>query len=621
MKRSGRSHLVVHTSLVVAAVLVGGLALMFGCSKPLPTDNANTQREGPKVDPWEAVGRRLRKETDLSACKSALGQLNNDLAERTDVAGAAALSDEALKSLSAIAPLSRDDAAEIRPAAYTSLDPTYVADCFYLYDAARSLDPSGSPPGDRARVAFAWICRQLYLEPWFLNGQQIPAVPPTFALRRGSGAGLERAYVFLSLLQQMGLDGCLIGSPAAHDQPSGVPSLGKDGKPPAAQKGPFWAVGVRVGADILLFEPWRGEPFPGPDGKGIGTLAQVKANPGQLKAWYEDKAAPWDVKADDVKNATVVLSVPLSALSPRMAMLEQKIKAEMGVTLAIDPVAVRARFAAAAPDGPGLPDVKFWNPEGDQFTYCRSLVGFLPLEDGGLDRSEPNARLYTLYLRSLVPPAIEDLPKGLKLPVIDRLRYVIYSVYSASFFAPPSPRERLQRGRFQDAARDLTQKLQAFGRGQERLRMAEPAEVAEWCELANSVFDNLNQKRYPNIGQTTPQPDTDPDVIEARNAIESFWRNRDGSIRLIVDRATATIGRSEAAFLLALSKHEEAERLQVRAERAGEASATEAATDAWREANNAWNSFLEQAGSTAQTARTTHARSLAARAHTFATGK
>ena len=35
--------------------------------------------------------------------------------------------------------------------------------------------------------------------------------------------------------------------------------MGKDGKPMALQKGPFWAVGVRIGADILLFEPWRGE--------------------------------------------------------------------------------------------------------------------------------------------------------------------------------------------------------------------------------------------------------------------------------------------------------------------------------------------------------------------------
>ena len=612
-------------SVGCAAVLASSLVLLSGCGKPpvVPIDDLKSGSK--KTDPWDAVATRLRKDTDLAACKSALGQLNSDLSERTDIPAPAAISDDAAKALRTLVPLSNDDFSEIRPASYSSLDPAYLSDCFYLRDAARSLDPSGLPPVEVARLGFAWVCRQLHIQPWELQGTgYIPAVPPTFALRRGHGSGLERAYVFLALLQQMGLDACLIGPPDAMKKPTANPVVDKDGQPiSVVQKGPFWAVGVRVGSEIALFEPWRGEPFPGPDGKGIGTLAQVKANPNQLKAWLENKPAPWDVTADDLKNGSVFLTVPLSSLSPRMAMLEQKIREETSVRLAMDPIALRDRFTAAAPNGPGLSDVRFWNLGGDRFTYCRSLIAFLPLEEGGLDRAEPSQRLHAQYLQSLLPRSLVDIPRTLKPAAIERLGASILNIYANSFFVPPSPRERIQRGQFQDAARDLTQKLLIFGRGLERLRQLDPAEVNDWCEGANAAYENLNAKRYPDPLQRTPQPDGDPEVLKAKEEIENYWRSRDAVARLLIDRSMAGIGRSEAAFLLALAKHEEAERQQVRVELLGGDAdrAREPATEAWREANNAWDSFLEQNSSASSTVRTEHAKKLAARAKAFAAAK
>ena len=607
-----------------AAAVVLAFGFASGCGKPptLPPDDPKSS--GKKLDPWEAVATRLRKETDLAACKTALGQLNGDLAERTDVSRAAPMTDDSIRALSAVVPLMRDDLSELRPTAYSSLDPAYLVECFYMRDAARSLDPSGLPPVEVARLGFAWICRQLYLKAWEVEGTGfIPAIPPTYSLRRGYGSGLERSYVFLALLQQMGLDACLIGSPGASEKPTGAFAVGKDGQLVSVEnKGPFWAVGVRVGSEIALFEPWRGEPFPGPGGKGIGTLAQVKANPNQLQAWRDDKTAPWAVTPDEVKDAAVFLAVPLSSLSPRMAMLEQKVREEAGVRLAIDPAALRARFAAAAPNGPGI-EAKFWNLAGDRFTYCRSLIAFLPLEEGGLDRAELAQRLYSLYRQSLLPRSLLNIPPTLKPAAMERLGQTILGIYANAFFVSPSPRERIQRGQFQDAARDLTQKQSIFGRGLERLRHLDPAEIAEWSEAANAAYENLNRKRYPDPAQRTPQPDGDPDVIEAKNGIEDFWRNRDAVTRLLVDRSTAAIGRSEAGYLLALAKQEEAERHQVRLGTPGsEVGRTrEIAADAWSEAANAWESFLEQNTSTALPARTDHAKKLAARAKSFTTAK
>ena len=55
-------------------------------------------------------------------------------------------------------------------------------------------------------------------------------------------------YVFLGLLQQMGFDGCLLGPPDAKSvlwftMPNSTDSHVMLGGP----RGPFWAVGVRIG--------------------------------------------------------------------------------------------------------------------------------------------------------------------------------------------------------------------------------------------------------------------------------------------------------------------------------------------------------------------------------------
>lgn len=620
MNRPGRSR----TAVLTSAAVVAGLVLMPGCNKH-PELREKAKPTDPKTDPWDTAAKRLRKETDPAACKAALGQLNTDLAHRKDIPGPVPLSDDGMKALAALVPLSAEDREEVRRGAYSGLDPVYLADCLYLRDAARSLDPTGLPPADLARVGFAWACRQVYLHPWVVEGfGPCPAVPPTYVLRRGHGAGLERAYVFLALLQQMGIDGCLIGPPDAATRPAGFAPNGPDGKPAAGPpKGPFWAVGARVGADILLFEPWRGEPFPGPDGKGVGALAQVKANPGQVKAWLGDKT--WGLTADDLKSGAVFLAVPVSGLSPRMALLDEKLKADTGTKLAVNPAALRDRFTTAAPAGPGLPaeGVKFWNPPGDRFAYGRVTATFLPPEEGGTDRADESLRMYTRYRFDLIPRSVFAVPPELTAaPAVERLRVVCATVYETSFFTPPSPRERIQRGQFQDAARDLTAKQESFGRGLERLRTENPAEIGTWCATANQLYDALNRARYPNIGQTTPQPDSDPQVAEARGKVEDFWRSTLAMTQVIVDRATAVVGRAEAGFLLALVKHEEAERQQLRADRAAGADAPRAkaaAAGAWREAANAWESFLEQpTNEAAFPGRKAHARDLSARAKKLA---
>ncbi len=615
MNRPGSFRFLAATLMIVTAACVG-LVWSSGCNKRAKPSQEDKLSEGSKVDPWEALVKRLRKSTDPVAVKTAFTQFAGDLVSRDDVLKPTELTPEAEKALAEVVPLLPTDLAALRPATYGGLDSLYLAECGYLRDAARSVDPVGLPPADLARAGFAWMCRQVYLQPWYLTSKSVPTVPPVEVLRRGHGSVLERAYVFLALLQQMSLDGCLIGSSDAKGKPAAFPN--------SRDRGPFWAVGVRVGGDVLLFDPWRGLPFPGPTPGSTGTLAQVKANPDQLKAWFDDKT--WGITPDDVKTATVFLAVPITGLAPRMAQLEEKTRPELGLRLGINPTALRDRFVSPPPTGSGIPaaEVKFWNPP-EGYAYGRVLATFTPVEDGGTDRESSEQRLAVLYHRALLPrEAIFTIPSGLTEAPANRLRVAGALQYEAVFLAPPTPRELLQRGQFQEATRNLTDRQDGFVRGLERVRTAGAANetIANWCKAANEVYARLYQA-YPDLGQSLQRPpDSDPAVVAARGMVEEFWKQSGPVAQLIIDQAWAQVGMAESTFLLALVKHEVAERQQMRADRstgAEAARAKAAAAAAWGEAANAWAACLDQLGAVPEyPGRTAHAKTLAERARALA---
>jgi hypothetical protein len=304
----------------------------------------------------------------------------------------------------------------------------------------------------------------------------------------------------------------------------------------------------------------------------------------------------------------VFLAVPVNGLSPRMALLDEKLKADTGVKLAVKPAELRDRFLGEAIKGPAFPnpEVKFWNPPEDRFAYGRVLATFLPLDEGGLERNEPSGRIHTMYHYSLMPRAVLALPKELtEAPVKERLMSVAAATYEKAFFTPPSPRERIQRGQFQEAAKYLAEKQNAFTKGLERLRNTQDdAVIASWSKRASEVHADLSRAESFNPAG----------VPEAQQAVAEFWQRHGPTAQLIVDRASAEVGRAEATFLLALCKHEEAERQQARREQAGGDRAD--ARSAWEEAWNAWDSYLTQ--SDAFPARAASAKKLAARAEALA---
>lgn len=599
--------------LIAGALLAAGLLATLavpissvGCSKA-PKHAGGDSETGVKGDPWKVAGARLKKETDLIGTKAALTALTSDVnsQEGQKLPG---LTDDGLAALAAVVPLSPSDREEIRSSAFSAHDPIYLADCFYLRDAARSLALTGLPPERQAELAFEWVCRQVYLQPWprqTPDGPEPTVLPPTAVLRRGSGSGLERMYVFLALLQQLDLDGCLIGTPDSRNQQS------RDGEPlqypylpptiTGFQRGPFWAAGVRIGADVRLFDPWRSGPFP-------VTLNQLKANPVAAKAWFEDKENLSKMTAEDAKKATVYLAVPVNALSPRMATFESNLKGELGVKVAYDLAALNAKRAA-------FPDPKpvYWNPEADPFAYGRAARSYLPRDLGGTDGGPQGSRLYEASLRDQIPASAFKMPEGLEPdPAKVRLGATAATELALAFIEPPNPRERIQRGQLQEAAVDLVAKQERFSNGLERLRVNKDADeqIREWVKVANNLYRELGSARLEKNKEAE---------AAAAMQVDNHWRQP--GAQFLVDRSSAEVGRAEASYLLALCKHEQAERLQPRLERGGSDAARlkAEALDAWKTALSAWRTYEQMTSAHAGfPGRAVHGRALAARAAKFA---
>ncbi|OWK47080.1 hypothetical protein [Fimbriiglobus ruber] len=648
-------------------LVAAGVIATAGCStRPAVVNTTDAKKES--EDPWPRVALQIRKEPDGAGCRRVLGQLKNDLSVAADAKyqpeglSAAAepvvrkllsLDDDSLRAyakrsnatdaeLRRLAEMNENDVREIRQPAYTNLDPNYLTECLFLRDVVRSLDVEGLPPARQAGIVFAWVCRQVVLSPWVTTlqtreGSQTvektlsnPPVPVTQILRRGSGSSLERAYVFLAALQQLNLDACLIGGPEAGDTAWRVENDPRAPRP----ADPFWAVGVRVGADVLLFAPGRGESVPGPNGQGIATFAQLKGNPDLLKPWLEDKVRPWNIPPAAIKDATPYLTVPLSAAAPRWNRFEREMAADNPVRLAIDPVGLRQRFA----DESKLGDVRFWNPVGDLFGYTRVLESYLPVDQGGTgiganvfrayEESTLPADLLATARNGIAPPSIAPLipdllPKSeLDLGAPEIIRLIggrAIAVFVASFVVPPYPREQIERGQFFDVTPRLVQKRKLFTAAQERVRTDRNQEqvIREWAKKVKDLSVAASVAR--------DKEKTDPaGYLNAQQNMVAFMKQEGGPIDALIDVAMCDAGAAESTYLLALCVHEQAERAQIRYERivddathkdAADAARAKAA-EAWTEAKGWWVRYEPFAAEQSKRfpGRGSHAHALAERA-------
>jgi hypothetical protein len=409
-------------------------------------------------------------------------------------------------------------------------------------------------------------------------------VPPAFVLRRGWGTALERALVFLALLEQLGdlsaphpeLLGCLLHLP-------------KDG---GGER--FWACGVVAGdgKDLYLFDPRLGLPLPGPN--GIATLTEVRRQPEVLAALNIDKH-PYDVTAKQAQAAKARLACSLSSLSPRMRYLQDELLAPaVRVRLAEDAREELERIQAACAGGTDKPA---------RAEVLRSSVGllrrFLPLEEGGVDQglavAAGNAQRATrndLFALELVPwtamPAQfldqKRFPANIELG--QRIRTIFARPFIISAQEPGRARDLLLRGRYSSAIGELVLEQEHWHEQQKQRANASDLDqrTSAWVDHAIRAY----------AAQLRAQPGADEQV-------KALWSEQYVSpVLLLLNSAIAAARNPEITYLLGLCMQEQAEQVQARLDLQARTAGTtphpsdvEKARAAWVDARNTWKRYGE----------------------------
>ena len=525
---------------------------------------------------------------DLDRCRSALSQVNSHLRKSPDEAPAK-LTPARTQALRQQIGLRNDELAELDSPTFTPLDGPHLDLCFLLRDAARSLevrarDDRRPTPLQEAQAAFAWVVRQIQLVNSAAEmNSATEGLASEFVLRRGYGSPLARALVFLGLLQQFGHDGCLLAFPPAPGKPAR-----------------YWACGL-LGKDnrIYLFDPRLGLPLPGSGGK-VATLGDVQQKDSPVLARLAfGKDAHYDVTPEQAAASEVHLMPSLSALAPRMRLLEKLLAPAVKVKLTADPEAM-GRFEKALKASGHKAAVKLapW--------AVRLQRGFYPPGDGGIDNSGlKKLAESTLVQRHHLARLFRALPESVASlrmeqwndPPLNMIGHLFRERFESLLMKGGRPRDQILRGRLEDAGRELGLGVDRLQEQDERfLRTYDPREIGEWFDAASKAIARR----------------------QGQQVIQAIFNKYARALTNLVEGASARPRLAQAAFLQALCKQEMAEHEQFFLDCFPDEVTEEQCRkveDLWKETRSLWLGFRDRFNDPSAAQLSPAARAALARAH------
>lgn len=222
---------------------------------------------------------------------------------------------------------------------FDAADVAYIRDCRWLADIARWARGNATTDLDVARNLFEWTVRSLAIvgDPPAVPSESSPGsrwLTPGEILLAGRASGPQRAWIFVELLAQAGIDGVMLAT----------------GDAAAGTLRPWLPVAV-IDGEAYLFETTYGMPVPRKDGSSVATVREAAADPAVLGALsLPDR--PYPLAAADVAGLSVLVVADPRGLSRRMAALDRETRKRHGMRLAVDAEAVgrRARSAVVAAD-------------------------------------------------------------------------------------------------------------------------------------------------------------------------------------------------------------------------------------------------------------------------------
>lgn len=226
---------------------------------------------------------------------------------------------------------------ELAAMGYSPPDGLDLRQAIWLRDASNWAAGETQDDLERARRIFDWIVRNVQLDPPYSGDAVRRQAWQTLLL--GHGPAIDRAWLFILMARQQGLEVVMLGS--------------REGDGAAAET---WLPALFHESELYLFEPELGLPVPGPGGEGIATLAQVAVDDALLRHLDLDDEHRYYKRAADVQEVTVLIEASPMYLAQRMALLESQLAGDESVVLSLDASALAERLRSAK----HVAEVRLW---------------------------------------------------------------------------------------------------------------------------------------------------------------------------------------------------------------------------------------------------------------------
>lgn len=358
------------TNLAAALAALGLLVSLVGCNSG-GTSSGNGARTSPIADP--ATKRQLfdtaidnLNHLEQFQAQDMLGRIVEHLNESVDWSRPVDWSVDPL-----VASLPEVDR-ELQPMRDLVTDKFQVFDSFYLQEAVTlrniARDARGEQSDDLARATrlFEWVVRNVSLmKPGELGtdsaGQALePNHLPYQTVFLGRGEVIDRAWVFVLLCRQQGIEAAILA----------LPGEGADAPPRP------WAVGVLIDGELRVFDPQLGLPIPAADGTGVAKLSELAADDALLRRLDLDAEHPYPVTAAQLAGTVALVEGSPGYLSQRMKRVESRLTGDRRIVLTTEPSQVADRLRKC----PGVREAYLWRLPFERLRYQSSSDATLSAE-------------------------------------------------------------------------------------------------------------------------------------------------------------------------------------------------------------------------------------------------
>jgi hypothetical protein len=228
--------------------------------------------------------------------------------------------------------------------AFLPEDGRTIQEAIWLRDISKWSHGKGFDDISRATALFDWTVRNIQLQ----ADDAAEAHRPWQTLLYGRGTAEQRAWVFALLARQRGLDVVMLA--ISPTQPADTKSVSK------SDSAKFWLPALLSEGQLYLFDSQLGLPIPGPGGKGVATLEQVRKDDGLLRQ-LDVEGGAYPVSAKSLQNVEVELVADPFSLSRRASQMEASLTGDERVVLTARPSELAARLHSR----PGVSTIRLWN--------------------------------------------------------------------------------------------------------------------------------------------------------------------------------------------------------------------------------------------------------------------